>query len=142
MNIKSSISLWTFSSRYPKLLILNTTQNKKAPYMGLFVCQKFYNSSAIRRQFAPLPLFLFKNKKLREALFLKNENRSTIFLPRKEVIHPQLPLRMPCYDFVPVASPTFIRLKRTSSIANSLDVTGSEYKTRERIHRGVLIHDY
>ncbi len=25
---------------------------------------------------------------------------------RKEVIHPQLPLRMPCYDFVPVTSPT------------------------------------
>ena len=28
-------------------------------------------------------------------------------LPRKEVIQPQLPLRLPCYDFVPVASPTF-----------------------------------
>jgi hypothetical protein len=27
-------------------------------------------------------------------------------LPRKEVIHPQLPLRMPCYDFVPVTGPT------------------------------------
>ena len=22
------------------------------------------------------------------------------YLPRKEVIHPQLPLRMPCYDFI------------------------------------------
>ena len=30
-----------------------------------------------------------------------------IYLPRKEVIHPQLPLRMPCYDFVPVISLTF-----------------------------------
>jgi hypothetical protein len=28
-------------------------------------------------------------------------------LPRKEVIQPQLPLRLPCYDFTPVASPTF-----------------------------------
>jgi hypothetical protein len=27
-------------------------------------------------------------------------------LPRKEVIQPQLPLRLPCYDFVPVTSPT------------------------------------
>ena len=27
-------------------------------------------------------------------------------LPRKEVIQPQLPLRLPCYDFVPVISPT------------------------------------
>jgi len=30
-------------------------------------------------------------------------------LPRKEVIHPQLPLRIPCYDFVPVATPTLGR---------------------------------
>ena len=28
-------------------------------------------------------------------------------LPRKEVIQPQLPLRLPCYDFTPVTDPTF-----------------------------------
>jgi hypothetical protein len=28
-------------------------------------------------------------------------------LPRKEVIQPQLPLRLPCYDFVPITSPAF-----------------------------------
>jgi hypothetical protein len=28
-------------------------------------------------------------------------------LPRKEVIQPHLPVRLPCYDFVPIASPTF-----------------------------------
>ena len=27
--------------------------------------------------------------------------------PRKEVIQPQLPLRLPCYDFTPVTNPTF-----------------------------------
>ena len=27
-------------------------------------------------------------------------------LPRKEVIQPQLPLRLPCYDFVPITRPT------------------------------------
>ncbi len=27
-------------------------------------------------------------------------------LPRKEVIQPQLPLRLPCYDFVPITGPT------------------------------------
>ena len=26
--------------------------------------------------------------------------------PRKEVIQPQVPLRLPCYDFTPVADPT------------------------------------
>ena len=28
-------------------------------------------------------------------------------LPRKEVIQPQLPLRLPCYDFVPITGLTF-----------------------------------
>ena len=32
-----------------------------------------------------------------------------VHLPRKEVIQPQLPLRLPCYDFVPVTSPTLGR---------------------------------
>jgi hypothetical protein len=27
--------------------------------------------------------------------------------PRKEVIQPQLPLRLPCYDFTPIINPTF-----------------------------------
>ena len=31
---------------------------------------------------------------------------ATTTLPRKEVIQPQLPLRLPCYDFVPITSPT------------------------------------
>ena len=30
-----------------------------------------------------------------------------IMLLRKEVIHPHLPVRVPCYDFVPIADPTF-----------------------------------
>jgi hypothetical protein len=28
-------------------------------------------------------------------------------LPRKEVIQPHLPVRLPCYDFTPITSPTF-----------------------------------
>ncbi len=28
-------------------------------------------------------------------------------IPRKEVIQPQLPLRLPCYDFTPITDPTF-----------------------------------
>ena len=35
------------------------------------------------------------------------ETASFRMLPRKEVIQPQLPLRLPCYDFTPVTSPTF-----------------------------------
>jgi hypothetical protein len=33
----------------------------------------------------------------------------TVQLPRKEVIQPHLPVRLPCYDFVPVAPPAFGR---------------------------------
>ena len=33
--------------------------------------------------------------------------RSEAKLLRKEVIQPHLPVRLPCYDFVPIASPTF-----------------------------------
>ena len=68
-------------------------------------------------------------------------------LHRKEVIQPHLPIRLPCYDFTPVINPTFdcvllaVRLL-TSGVTNSHGVTGGVYKTRERIHRGMLIHDY
>ena len=76
------------------------------------------------------------------------------------MFHPQLPLGMPCYDFVPVTelslNPRLVR-KRTrrfdisiyrdalrlcarresSATPGFLDVTGGEYKIRERIQRGV-----
>ncbi len=58
-------------------------------------------------------------------------------ISRKEVIHPQLPLGMPCYDFVPVTDPTVGHQRWTSGITGSLDVTGGEYKARERIHRSI-----
>ncbi len=47
----------------------------------------------------------------RRRLTLLSTWKRRIILPRKEVIHPQLPLRMPCYDFVPVISPAFVPLK-------------------------------
>jgi hypothetical protein len=28
-------------------------------------------------------------------------------IPRKEVIQPHLPVRLPCYDFTPITQPTF-----------------------------------
>ena len=66
---------------------------------------------------------------------------------RKEVIQPQVPLRLPCYDFIPVAKPTVVScLLAVSALPsgepNSHDVTGGVYKAWERIHRGMLIRDY
>ena len=66
----------------------------------------------------------------------------------KEVIQPQVPLRLPCYDFVPVTKPALgvCLPKRVSSTTSSVlgfhDVTGGVYKARERIHRDILIRDY
>jgi hypothetical protein len=63
---------------------------------------------------------------------------------RKEVIQPQVPLRLPCYDFAPVTTLAFGRLAwiapvpaRTSGARRFHGVTGGVYKARERIHRGV-----
>jgi len=59
---------------------------------------------------------------------------------RKEVIQPQVLLRLPCYDFTPVADSTvggsYFSIP-TSGEINSHGVTGGEYKTRERIHRNI-----
>ena len=85
-------------------------------------------------------LYLLKNIHNQTAISL------TLFL-RKEVIQPHLPIRLPCYDFTPVIRPafggSFLTVRSpTSGISNSHGVTGGVYKTRERIHRDILIRDY
>ena len=75
---------------------------------------------------------------------IKYKALKTIF---KEVIQPQVPLRLPCYDFTPVMNHTVanalpkVRLS-ASGAAHSHGVTGGVYKARERIHRVILIRDY
>ena len=59
---------------------------------------------------------------------------------RKEVIQPQVPLRLPCYDFTPIISPTVDSClpKVSLELSGKTDfrgVTGGVYKARERIHR-------
>ena len=85
-------------------------------------------------------------------MFLKRSDRSSgcsfrRIILRKEVIQPQVPLRLPCYDFTPVADPTVVGCllavsAPASGKTNSHGVTGGVYKARERIHRSVLICDY
>ena len=76
---------------------------------------------------------------------LANQNSRNIL--RKEVIQPQVPLRLPCYDFTPVADLTvagcLLAVSAPSSgKTNSHGVTGGVYKARERIHRVMLLRDY
>ena len=58
------------------------------------------------------------------------------------MIQPQVPLRLPCYDFVPLTGHTFDASllavgPAASGAADSGDVTGGVYKARERIHRRI-----
>ena len=69
------------------------------------------------------------------------------FSLRKEVIQPQVLLRLPCYDFTPIMSHTLGACllavgSATSSTTHFRDVTGGVYKARERIHGVVLIRHY
>ena len=81
-------------------------------------------------------------------LFLRPRSKAlSADILRKEVIQPQVPLRLPCYDFTPVAEPTVVScLLAVSALpsgeSNSHGVTGGVYKAWERIHRGMLIRDY
>lgn len=63
-------------------------------------------------------------------------------LRRKEVIQPHLPVRLPCYDLVPITSLTLDGSPQkvgppASGATHFHDLTGGVYKARERIHRGV-----
>ena len=71
----------------------------------------------------------------------------SLFLLRKEVIQPHLPIRLPCYDLTPITEPTFGSCplavsSLTSGVSDFHGLTGGVYKARERIHRGMLIRDY
>ena len=87
-----------------------------------------------------------KTKTMRQSHTRRHKPHNThncghnIKLLRKEVIQPHLPVRLPCYDFVPIADPTFDSSHNrplASGVTNFHDVTGGVYKARERIHRSV-----
>jgi hypothetical protein len=61
----------------------------------------------------------------------------TIFY--KEIVHPHVLVRIPCYDLTPVSVFTVgLRIaRRTSGTHTSHGLTGGEYKTREQIHRDI-----
>ena len=68
-----------------------------------------------------------------------NLNQLRVF-PGKEVFHPQVLLRIPCYDLVPISSFTVVPPltgKGASGAPAFHDLTGGEYKTQEHIHRDI-----
>ncbi len=68
--------------------------------------------------------------------------RRVLVIPRKEVIQPQVLLRLPCYDLVPVTGLTVVASalavrSTTSGTPGSHGLTGGVYKAQEHIHRGI-----
>ena len=107
--------------------------------------------SSVERLFAilfrALRTFLLRCSRFAIDLWMKALGFPSALLPRKEVIQPHLPIRLPCYDFTPVIDLTLgcWLLSVTSQLSgaiNSHGVTGGVYKARERIHRSMLICDY
>ena len=56
------------------------------------------------------------------------------------MIQPQVPLRLPCYDLVPITGFIFgacLAAPATSDAPRFRGLTGGVYKAQEHIHRGV-----
>ena len=71
-----------------------------------------------------------------------DESSLRIKILRKEVIQPQVPLRLPCYDLVPITGFTlgacFLAVSSATLGAPSFrGLTGGVYKAQEHIHRGI-----
>ena len=79
---------------------------------------------------------------LAQTIFKFSLATELVYTIKKEVIQPQLPLQLPCYDFIPVTGPTlgssYLSVRSpTSGVTDFHDVTGGVYKARERIHRTI-----
>ena len=121
------------------------------PLLGVSTSQCFHFAGrpCVRRslfttryQFPPCLAFARPGFHRFAQLLLPSAVSASLSFLRKEVIQPHLPVRLPCYDFVPVISPTlgssFLAVRSpTSGVTNSHDVTGGVYKARERIHRSM-----
>jgi hypothetical protein len=73
---------------------------------------------------------------------VRSRRRHVCFILRKEVIQPQVPLRLPCYDLVPITKlafgAAFLTVRQaTSGTLGFRGLTGGVYKAQEHIHRGV-----
>ena len=72
---------------------------------------------------------------------LLREQQENLIL-RKEVIQPQVPLRLPCYDLVPIDRFAVAACLLAVGVASSgapifRGLTGGVYKAQEHIHRSV-----
>ena len=96
---------------YKQILFSNCAQHcvSQSAIQTLGLCLKGVSST---RKFSNKQRWQHDTRTLNQHLPPTSDSKSTtvpnkIKLLRKEVIHPHLPVRVPCYDFVPIADPTF-----------------------------------
>ena len=130
-------------------LLLARQALSQLSYTPIFGCDQLFRSTLQQSEDALTPSkpYSAQNQSLKQNSPPRGLSARGCVLPRKEVIQPHLPIRLPCYDFTPVIGLTFdgslltVRIP-ASGAPNSHGVTGGVYKARERIHRGILIRDY
>lgn len=88
------------------------------------------------------PIWRLARPSSRSFMIRINLTENSELLLRKEVIQPQVPLRLPCYDLVPITSLTLgccllAVSSHTLGKTGFHDLTGGVYKARERIHGAI-----
>ena len=131
-----------FAADYP--IIIRSVDPSES--RALFVY--FYHAPNFTTQFTPCNNGWFQDRPGMPFATIERSLRSVVLarqtdaILRKEVIQPHLPIRLPCYDFVPLAPHTLdgwllAVTPPASGADNSGDVTGGVYKARERIQRSL-----
>ena len=147
MGLPIRIPAVTFTYNYPQRFAVRRVLHRllvpRHPLCALISLTLHFHSSTTF-------LSTFQRSLLEKLLVSQNCIRLSIFfhfvfsclfiLLRKEVIHPHLPVGIPCYDLTPIICPTldgsFLAVRPPASgITNSHGLTGGVYKARERIHR-------
>ena len=135
--------LYLFLSTIHYLLsTIRYTLYDRRPYCKIKYRRKKTRTELLRCGQISLTAIPKQRKYLTFFVFCKLLRSTSKFSFRKEVIQPQVPLRLPCYDLVPVTELTVgRRLPRvgnpTSGTPSSHHLTGGVYKAQEHIHRVV-----
>ena len=96
----------------------------------------------VNRRHLPRETLLWGRNPMTDPCESIRKNRSSESILRKEVIQPQVPLRLPCYDLVPITELILGACLLTVGSA-TLDaprfrgLTGGVYKAQEHIHRSI-----
>jgi hypothetical protein len=96
------MSLWSFQGA--RGLLRRTRGCRRPPLIGQSRSLKTQQRTQISRSTYVLGELSYLTIEIIKGLSAYRSKSSGF--PRKEVIQPQLPLRLPCYDFTPIIDPT------------------------------------